>query len=309
VLTNWYIRRSRPRFWAAEQDALDTLWTVLETLCRAAAPLLPLTTEAIWRGLTGEPSVHLTSWPDVAGWPADEKLTGAMDLVRAACSAALGLRKARQLRVRLPLASLTIAHPDAAALAPFTELIAEEVNVKSVRLAGDPATLGTFELAVNPRQLGPRLGRQVQEVIRAVKAGDWTQSGDVVTAAGVDLQPGEYELKLVAADPGSTSALPGQAGLIALDTEVTPELAAEGSARDVVRIVQQARREAGLAVSDRIRLTIGAGSPLAQAIEAHASFIAAETLAVALDVQPLDEVEAPAHPAGDAEIKVALARA
>jgi len=307
VLTNWYIRRSRPRFWAAEQDALDTLWTVLETLCRAAAPLLPLTTEAIWRGLTGEPSVHLVSWPDVAGWPTDEKLTGAMDLVRAACSAALGLRKARALRVRLPLASLTIAHPDAASLAPFTELIAEEVNVKSVELYADPARLGTFELAVNPRQLGPRLGGKVQEVIRAVKAGAWTQSGDVVTAAGVDLQPGEYELKLAAADPGSTSALPGQAGLIALDTQVTPELAAEGTARDVVRIVQQARREAGLAVSDRIRLTVGAFGPLAEAIAAHASFIATETLAVALEVRPLDEVEAPV--VGDGTIKVALERA
>ena len=309
VLTNWYIRRSRPRFWAAEQDALDTLWTVLETLCRAAAPLLPLTTEAIWRGLTGSLSVHLTSWPDVTGWPADEKLTGAMDLVRATCSAALGLRKARALRVRLPLASLTIAHPDAATLAPFTELIAEEVNVKSVELYADPARLGTFELAVNPRQLGPRLGRQVQEVIRAVKAGAWTQTGDVVTAAGVDLQPGEYELKLVAADPGSTSALPGQAGLIALDTEVTPELAAEGTARDVVRIVQQARREAGLAVSDRIRLTVGASGGVAAAIRAHAAFIAAETLAVALDVRPLDEVEAAVHPVGDGTIKVALERA
>jgi isoleucyl-tRNA synthetase len=308
VLTNWYIRRSRPRFWGAEQDALDTLWTVLETLCRAAAPLLPLTTETIWRGLTGEPSVHLTRWPDVTGWPADEKLTGAMDLVRAACSAALGLRKARALRVRLPLASLTIAHPDAASLAPFTELIAEEVNVKSVELYADPARLGTFELAVNPRQLGPRLGRQVQEVIRAVKAGAWTQSGDVVTAAGVDLQPGEYELKLVAADTGSTSALPDQAGLVRLDTEVTPELAAEGTARDVVRIVQQARRDAGLAVSDRIRLTVGAAGPLAASIAAHAEFIAAETLAVALDVRPLDELTAPAHAVGDATIKVALER-
>ena len=83
VLTNWYIRRSRNRFWAGEQAALDTLWTVLETVCRAAAPLLPLTTEAVWRGLTGELSVHLASWPDVSAWPADDELTGAMDLVRA----------------------------------------------------------------------------------------------------------------------------------------------------------------------------------------------------------------------------------
>ena len=101
-----------------------------------------------------------------------------MDLVRSVCSTALGLRKAHQLRVRLPLASLTIAHPDAGSLAPFTGLIAEEVNVKAVELSADPASLGRFELAVNPRVLGPRLGGQVQQVIRAVKAGSWTQAGD-----------------------------------------------------------------------------------------------------------------------------------
>ena len=214
VLTNWYIRRSRSRFWAGEPDALDTLWTVLETVCRAAAPMLPLTTEAIWRGLTGEPSVHLASWPDVSGWallnPGEEGLTGAMDLVRAACSTALGLRKARGLRVRLPLASLVIAHADAKSLAPFADLIANEVNVKAVELSDDVASLGTFELAPNPRLLGPRLGAQVQQVIRAVKAGDWTRTGERVSAAGIDLEPGEYELRLAAADPGSTSALPGQ---------------------------------------------------------------------------------------------------
>jgi isoleucyl-tRNA synthetase len=311
VLTNWYIRRSRSRFWAGEQAALDTLWTVLETVCRAAAPLLPLTTEAIWRGLTGEPSVHLTSWPDVApsaGWPADEELTGAMDLVRAACSTALGIRKARQLRVRLPLTSLTIAHPAAKSLAPFTALIAEEVNVKAVELSDDPARLGTFELAVNPRQLGPRLGARVQEVIRAVKAGAWVTSGDGISAAGVELEPGEYDLKLTAADPDSTAALPGHAGLIALDTRVTPELAAEGTARDVVRIVQQARRDAGLAVSDRIRLTIGADTAVAEAVRAHAAFVVAETLAVHLDVRPLAEVDADPHPLADTVLKLALTR-
>ena len=141
MLTNWYIRRSRSRFWAGDPDALDTLWTVLETVCRAAAPLLPLTAEAIWRGLTGEDSVHLAEWPDVSGWPADDGLAGAMDLVRAVCSTALGVRKARQLRVRLPLASLAIAHPEAKSLAPFTDLIADEVNVKAVELSDDVASL------------------------------------------------------------------------------------------------------------------------------------------------------------------------
>jgi isoleucyl-tRNA synthetase len=223
------------------------------------------------------------------------------------CSAALGIRKARQLRVRLPLASLTIAHPDAKSLAPFADLIAEEVNVKAVELADDPARLGTVELAVNPRQLGPRLGAKVQEVIRAVKAGDWVASGGGISAAGVELEPGEYDLKLAAADPDSTSALPGHSGLIALDTRVTPELAAEGTARDVVRIVQQARRDAGLAVSDRIRLTIGADAAVADAVTAHAGFVAAETLAVSLEVRPADEVTADPQPVGGTLIKIALA--
>jgi isoleucyl-tRNA synthetase len=308
VLTNWYIRRSRSRFWAGEADALDTLWSVLETVCRAAAPLLPLTTEAIWRGLTGETSVHLTAWPDVCDWPQDAGLAAAMDLVRAVCSTALGLRKARQLRVRLPLASLVIAHPEATSLAPFADLIADEVNVKAVELSDEVASLGTFELAVNPRVLGPRLGARVQQVIRAVKAGEWSQSGDRVTAAGIDLDPGEYELRLTAADPGSASALPGNTGLIALDTRVTPELAAEGAARDVVRVVQQARRDAGLSVSDRIRLTIGADGALADAVREHAGFVASETLAVSLDVRPAGEVDADPQPAGDGLVKVAVAK-
>jgi isoleucyl-tRNA synthetase len=316
VLTNWYIRRSRNRFWAGEPAALDTLWTVLEAVCRAAAPLLPLTTEAIWRGLTGGESVHLQDWPDVSDWnpdPADAELAGAMDLVRIVCSTALGLRKAHQLRVRLPLATLTIAHADAESLAPFTALIAEEVNVKAVELAQDPASLGRFELAVNPRVLGPRIGGQVQQVIRAVKAGDWTQAGDGILAAGVQLEPGEYDLKLAAADPDSTSALPGNAGLIALDLRVTPELAAEGTARDVVRIVQQARREAGLDVSDRIRLTVGADGAVAGAVRAHAGFVAAETLATDLEVRPFAEVSGDPHPVADvpgqaATVRVALSR-
>jgi isoleucyl-tRNA synthetase len=307
VLTNWYIRRSRSRFWAGEPVALDTLWTVLETVCRAAAPLLPLTTEAIWRGLTGEPSVHLASWPEVSDWPADADLAATMDLARAVCSAALGIRKARQLRVRLPLAALVVAHPEAKSLAPYTDLIADEVNVKAVELAADPASLGTFELTVNPRLLGPRLGPRVQEVIRAVKAGDWASTGEGVTAAGVELEPGEYELRLAVADPGST-ALPDHAGLVALDTRVSAELAAEGTARDVVRIVQQARRDAGLSVSDRIRLTLGADGAVAEAVRAHAGFLAAETLAEQLDMRRAGEVHAEPQPAGDGLVKVALVK-
>jgi isoleucyl-tRNA synthetase len=313
VLTNWYIRRSRSRFWEGDRAALDTLWTVLETVTRAAAPLLPMTAETIWRGLTGEASVHLCDWPSVDSWPSDTSLESTMDLTRSVCSVALSLRKARQLRVRLPLASLTVAHPDAPALTAFAELIKDEVNVKDLVLSDSPASLGTVQLSVNPRVLGPRLGKQVQEVIRAVKAGDWSADSDAsgVTAGGVELQPGEYELRLTAADPDSTAALSGSDGLIALDTVVTPALALEGVARDVVRVVQQARRDLGFDVSDRIALVVGAASPVADAVRAHADFIAGETLATSLTVVDPAEVaevaEVAPQPVGDGgEVRVTI---
>jgi isoleucyl-tRNA synthetase len=297
LLTNWYIRRSRSRFWEGNTDALDTLWTVLETVTRAAAPLLPMATETIWRGLTGGASVHLTDWPDVSEWPSDDDLAATMDLTRNVCSAALSLRKARQLRVRLPLASLTVGHAEAPALQEFTDIIKDEVNVKDLVLNSDPAALGEFRLTVNPRTLGPRIGKQVQEVIKAVKAGQWSEEAGVVTAAGIDLEPGEYELKLVAADPDSTMSLPGGGnGLIALDTMVTDALTAEGTARDVIRVIQQARRDAAFDVSDRITLVIGADGAVADAVQAHADFIAGETLATELTVVPAASVEAAGEP-------------
>jgi isoleucyl-tRNA synthetase len=309
LLTNWYIRRSRSRFWEGDAGALDTLWTVLETVTRAAAPLLPMTAETIWRGLVGGDSVHLADWPDVADWPSDDALADAMDLTRAVCSATLSLRKARQLRVRLPLAKLTVAHEASSTLGEFADLIKDEVNVKELVLDADPAHLGEFRLTINPRVLGPRLGKQVQEVIKAVKAGQWAESGDVIRAAGVDLQPGEYELKLTAADPDSTAALPGSAGLITLDTVVTPELAAEGTARDVVRVIQSARRDAGLDVSDRIAATIGADGAVADAVRAHADFVASETLASDLRIVPAAEVTAAPQPVGDgAEVRVGISK-
>lgn len=310
LLTNWYIRRSRSRFWEGDADALDTLWTVLETVTRAAAPLLPMAAETIWRGLTGGESVHLEDWPDVSGWPSDDALAATMDLTRNVCSAALSLRKARQLRVRLPLASLTVAHEAAPALREFADLIKDEVNVKDLRLDDAPDTLGEIQLTVNPRVLGPRLGKRVQEVIKAVKAGQWTRSGDVVTAAGIELQPGEYELKLTAADPDSTVSLPGTGtGLIALDTRVTEELIAEGTARDVIRVIQQARRDAGLDVSDRITLVVGADGAVADAVRAHAAFISRETLATELTVTGAADVVADPQPVGDGgEVRVTVAR-
>jgi isoleucyl-tRNA synthetase len=311
ALTNWYVRRSRDRFWAGDADAFDTLNTVLETLCRLAAPLLPLTVEEIWRGLTGGRSVHLTDWPDATELPADHELVAAMDAVREVCSAALSLRKTSGLRVRLPLPSLVVATPDAARLEPFRNLVADEVNVKQVTFTSDVSAHCEQVLTVVPRALGPRVGGAVQQVIRAVKAGDWSLVDGAPVAAGVALQEGEYELKMVPSDTGGSlhsAQLPAGAGVVVLDATVTPDLAAEGLARDVVRVVQQARREAALNVTDRIALVVAAPPEVADAVRAHQPFVAGEVLAESVSFDDLGE-GAFAGETGDGEqVRVSVTR-
>ncbi|MBO1902627.1 isoleucine--tRNA ligase [Leucobacter weissii] len=310
VLTNWYVRRSRDRFWAGvhgtgggpeNRQAFDTLATVLETVSRVAAPLAPLVTEEIWRGLTGGRSVHLTDWPDAAEFPDDPELVDAMDEVRRITSQALALRKARRLRVRLPLAELTVVTPRPGALEPFAGILREELNVKSVRLvqqtersAEEHGIVRT--LAVNARAAGPRLGKQVQQAIRSAKSGDWSEEDGVVIAGGIALEPQEYELALSVGDGSDPEAgsgsglalglLPG-GGFVLLSTETTLELEEEGTARDAIRAVQEARKHAGLEVSDRIALRLSADPEHVGALQTHRELIAAETLAVELSFAPL----------------------
>ena len=285
VLTNWYIRRSRDRFWEGDQDAVDTLHTVLDVLTKAAAPLLPMLADEVHRGLHGgtADSVHLADWPDMSAFPADAALVAAMDLVRDACSSALSVRKAHSRRVRLPLRTLTVASPGAAGLEPFVDILRDEVNVREVVLSTDVASVASHELQVVPAVLGPRLGGHTQQVIKAVKAGEWRREGDTIEVAGEVLQPGEYTLRMVTAADTASATLHGGTGVVVLDVTVTPELEAEGVARDLIRAVQQARRDAGLQVSDRIRLTLGADPAVRSQIEPHQALVAGETLALEVD--------------------------
>ncbi|MCY7400547.1 MAG: isoleucine--tRNA ligase [Nocardioides sp.] len=296
VLTNWYIRRSRERFWDEDADAFDTLYTVLEVVCRVTAPLMPLTTEEVWRGLTGERSVHLTDWPGLDDLPADEALATSMDVVRDVCSAGSALRKAASLRNRLPLAGLTVV--TAAELAGFESLVADELNLKAVTVlaldAPEAASYGVSQrLSVNARAAGPRLGKEVQLAIKGSKTGDWSVAEDgTVTAGGLALVEGEYALKTVAGSADAASVvgmLPG-GGFVVLDTAVTPELEAEGTARDLVRAVQQARKDAGLQVSDRIAVTISGPTSTLEAARTHEALIAEETLATSVSYADADEV-------------------
>ena len=291
TLTNWYVRRSRDRFWEGQEahpEAFNTLYTVLEVLSRAVAPLLPYVSEVIWRGLTGGRSVHLTDYPRAQELPADADLVSAMDATRAVCSSAASIRKARKLRNRLPLPKLTVAMPNAHLLDEFAPVIRDEVNVKDVELSTDVDAAGTFEVVVNAKVAGPRLGRDVQRAIKNVKAGYYVREGDNVVVDGdIVLDPELYTERLVAEDPDSTARVEsadGTVGLVVLDTNVTEELEAEGWAADVIRGLQEARKQAGLEVSDRIAVRVAVPADRNEWAQRHAKHIAAETLATDFEV-------------------------
>jgi isoleucyl-tRNA synthetase len=324
ALTNWYVRTQRDRFWAEDGDAFDTLSTALEVLCRVMAPLAPLLTEEVWRGLTGGRSVHLADWPTLAGASvgagsspagsalagsvlaepvetlvADDALVAAVESARAVVSQTLALRKANKLRVRQPLRSLVVAVADPEGVAPFTGLLESELNVKEVRLvAFSPevaASYGVTErLAVNARAAGPRLGRGVQAVIKAAKSGAWSVSGSgavvVATADGdVELLETEYELTTVVGGDSAESdevaaAVLAGGGFVVLDLALDDALRAEGYARDVVRDVQDARKAAGLQVADRIALDLAVPAEWVAAVEEHRELVSRETLATSLTV-------------------------
>ncbi len=223
-LTNWYIRNSRDRFWNEDPQAFNTLYTALEVLCRVIAPLAPMEAETIWRGLTGGESVHLTDWPYLDGTGLggilrrDDGLVSAMDKVREIVSGTLSLRKARQIRVRQPLSTLSVLVSDVDAVSPYADLIKSELNVKEVRFSTLEAAAGhglriISELKVNARAAGPRLGKRVQSVIKASKSGDWHKaSGGGVAVATPDgeipLEPGEYELVSRVEETGGNTSDP-----------------------------------------------------------------------------------------------------
>lgn len=298
ALTNWYVRRSRERFFNEDTAAFDVLYTALNAMVKVAASLLPLTTEEIYRGLTGERSVHLTDLPSPADFKDESELIALMETTRSIASAGSALRKAHKLRVRQPLAHLTVAVAGGKDLAGTYEgIIADELNIKTVELLDAaevaPADFGiSQQLKVNARAAGPRLGKQVQVAIKASKSGDWEIREDGTVVVGVAsgdnmaLEAGEYELETVVAETKgaeqrAVSVLPG-GGFLVLDTALTPELEAEGIARDVIRAVQQARKDADFNVSDRIELTLAAPEQTVAAVRAHEELVTGETLAVAV---------------------------
>lgn len=273
ILNNWYIRRSRARFWDEEQAAFDTLHTVLTTLTRVMAPFAPFVTEYIYRNLTGGESVHLTDFP--TAMPYDEKIVADMRRVQMVVSAGKQLRENYRLRNRLPLNKLTVA---GANMPQYADIIKEELNVKSVEFADSvDGVADKFVYLITPR-IGARLGGALKEIIPAVKRGDYTVAGDTLVAAGHTLNADEFESRLTVKPGVAGAALPDNTAVVVLDTEINSELVAEGLANDALRFIQDTRKAANLDVSDRIRLTYAAEPALGMALDAHKKRIMRDAL-------------------------------
>jgi isoleucyl-tRNA synthetase len=287
-LSNWYVRRSRRRFWDGDPAAFATLRESLLTVAKLLAPLTPFVADEIYEGLDGsEPSVHLTDFPEPG--PRDEQLEWDMQVARDAVELGRAARAQAGVKVRQPLreAVLVAADRERAAIERFDSLVRDELNVKALRFVSEAGELGRFELKPNFRTLGPRFGKQMPQVAAAVAALDPAalRAGRQV---GINLDGHEHEI-----GPDDVQMvlqpLPGyqveRAGThaAALDLELDDELRREGLAREVVHAVQAARKDAGLRVEDRIALTLGGDAKLLDAARAFEDYVSRETLAQALD--------------------------
>lgn len=285
VLNNWYVRRSRERFWKTEldqdkTDAYNTLYTILITLSKVAAPLLPLITEEIYKGLTGNDSVHLENWPDSSIFPKNSELACNMDRIREICSVGLSLREANSLRTRLPLSKIIIAGRNNETLKAYAFIIRDELNVKDVHFVEDTAIYANFNLQVQAKLLGPKIGGKVQEVIKASKAGQWKLLEDGrVEVGSVILDKEDFNLGLSPNEGVVAKALSANDCVVVLDTLITPELEQEGLARDLVRAIQQTRKDAGLHVADSIKLSLSLSDTIKSAVEKHIDYIQDQVLA------------------------------
>ena len=275
ILNNWYIRRSRERFWGEDVDAFNTLHYVLTTVCKCLAPFAPFISEYIYKNLTGAESVHLQSFP--VATDTDDAIVHDMRRVQSVVSVGKQLREQYKLRNRLPISKITIAGND---LHAYVDIIADELNAKHIDFTPNiSAVANSFIYLITPK-IGARLGGALREIIPAVKQGAYEISGDKLVVGAHTLNADEFENRLTVL-PGITgAALPDNTAVIVLDTEMNAELVAEGLANDALRFIQDSRKAAGLDVSDRIKLTYNADPALAAAIEAHRARIMSDALVV-----------------------------
>lgn len=287
-LTNWYIRRSRRRFWKSEDDgdkkqAYETLYKVMTVLCQIIAPFMPFLAEEIYKNLTGEESVHLTDYPKAKKSAENSDLQNEMFLAKTIVSLGLAARSKAKIKVRQPLSKIQIAlgdQYDPALLKDQIEIIKEELNVKSVDLIKDPKELATVIAKPNAKLLGPKYGKDVQKIIVEAKSGkfDKLPNGNI-RVLNFELTPEEMEIAYLGKEGFNVETEAGI--LVALDTKITPELEQEGLARDIVRQIQELRKAADYSVNDRIKVAlINVKSDL---LKNFGDYIKSETLATSIE--------------------------
>ena len=311
-LSNWYVRRSRRRFWDGDPAAFWTLHTCLVTVSKLLAPLIPFATDEIYDNLDGsEPSVHLCDWPQAG--ERDEKLEWQMEVAREAVELGRSARAQAKIKVRQPLAeAVIVAGPDEQeAIERFRGLVLDELNVREVRFVSDAEELGRWELKPNYRALGPRFGRHMPQVAAAVAALDpaHVRSGGAV-GISIDgrehtLEPDDVHMALQPLEGYQLERAGSHA--VALNLELDEDLRREGRAREIVHAVQAARKDAGLKVEDRIALTLGGDPDLVDAARAHEGYVSGETLAISLAYDGADSGESATI--DGRELRIAVTRA
>jgi isoleucyl-tRNA synthetase len=296
-LSNWYVRRSRRRFWDGDPPAFRTLHVALVTLAKLLAPFTPFVADEIFENLDGSaPSVHLTDFPEAG--ERDVELEVAMSVARETVRLGLAARAQANIKVRQPLraAAVVATGPERAAIERFADLVREELNVHELRFVAQTEELAELEVKPNYKTLGPRFGKQMPTVAAAVAGLDSASVAEALRGArpvAINVAGQDYELSsedlLVSMKPLEGYQLEREGShAVALEVEIDIELQIEGWARDIVRAVQNARQAAGLQVSDRIALTLDGDEDLLGAARAYETYIAGETLATRVAYESLD---------------------
>lgn len=284
-LTNWYIRRSRRRFWKSDSDsdkneAYSTLYYCLTKLSQIIAPFTPFIAEEIYRNLTGAESVHLTDWPEFDATKIDLELNKEIELVRTIVALGHSIRAKKNIKVRQPLGMVKVALPEGLSQAMVEaqkEVILEELNVKALEFIADGAALIERVITLSPPLLGPKYGKDVQQIINNAKAGNYEVLDDGrVKVLEFVLEKGEFELGFKGKEGMDVESEKGI--VVVLDTEVTHELKLEGYARDLVRYIQDLRKEADFKVDDRIVVAIDVDGVVAEARDTFKDYLLSETL-------------------------------
>ena len=280
VLNNWYIRRTRDRFWEGDKQAFDTLYTVLVNLSKIIAPLMPFVSEYVYKTLTGEESVHLADYPSLAEIEEDADLVEKMDFVQDLCSTAKFIREEKNLRNRLPLRSLTVIGKE---LTPaYQDIVKDELNVKEVKFDNNLENYASKKVYLYTPLLGKALGKAMGGVMAAYKQGQWSLNEDgTLSIGGENLSKDLFEVRLEMKEGVAGKAFADNKAVVTLDTVVTNELKREGMARDFVRLVQTLRKDKDFNISDRIELSYEtADAELALALRENEGYIAEQVLAV-----------------------------